>query len=118
MKGLCFLNKLRESLENCEPEEFLFIGGDFNCTENDVIDRNHNEPHKESQRVLQEIINIRICMIFGGCGIKHKDSTRGPQIRQYHVTMARLDRWYCFKHHFNTIKVVQFYLWLFLIIVW
>lgn len=35
-----FLNKVRDAVENCKPEEYLFIGGDFNCTENDSIDRN------------------------------------------------------------------------------
>ncbi len=47
-----FLNKVRDAVENVKPEEYLFIGGDFNCTENDSIDRNHKEPHMESQRAF------------------------------------------------------------------
>ncbi len=36
-----FLNKVKNVVENCKPAEYLFIRGDFNCTENDSIDRNH-----------------------------------------------------------------------------
>lgn len=30
-----FLQKLEDVLRKCDPEEFLFVAGDFNCTEND-----------------------------------------------------------------------------------
>lgn len=43
-------------LSQCEPEEFLFLGGDFNCTEKDLLDRNHVEPHAVSKRVMKQLV--------------------------------------------------------------
>ncbi|KAI3361897.1 hypothetical protein L3Q82_002225 [Scortum barcoo] len=48
------LNDLNVVLNQCGPEEFLFLGGDFNCTENDQLDRNHLEPHAASKRALKQ----------------------------------------------------------------
>lgn len=46
---LLFLDTLCSMLKNCCTEEFLWVGGDFNCTELD-IDRNHVEPHMTSRK--------------------------------------------------------------------
>lgn len=51
-----FLNKVRHMVKSCKSEEFLFLGGDFNCTEDDKIDRNHKEPHMPSQCALKQIL--------------------------------------------------------------
>ncbi len=34
----------------------MFIGGDFNCTANDTMDRDHKEPHLASQDALRKLI--------------------------------------------------------------
>uniref|UniRef100_A0A8C2GHU4 DNA-directed RNA polymerases I, II, and III subunit RPABC2 n=1 Tax=Cyprinus carpio TaxID=7962 RepID=A0A8C2GHU4_CYPCA len=31
---VCFLNNLNEILQSCNSDEYVFLGGDFNCTEN------------------------------------------------------------------------------------
>ncbi len=103
-----FLNKVRDAVENCKPEEYLFIGGDFNCTENDNIDRNHKEPHMESQCVLRQIIKEHDLYDIWRVLNKIQRQYTWTQVREYHVTMVRLDRWYCFKHHFNTIVLCNF----------
>jgi len=38
---VCFFNNLNGVLQNCNSDEYLFLCGDFNCTENYVLDRNH-----------------------------------------------------------------------------
>lgn len=40
-----FLQKLEDILCNCQPDEFLFLAGEFSCIENNQLDRNHLEPH-------------------------------------------------------------------------
>ena len=44
-----FLETVNSSLNGCSSEDFLFLGGDFNCTEAALLDRNHAEPHPASQ---------------------------------------------------------------------
>ena len=46
-----FLAKLMV-LNDMEAESFLFVGGDFNCTVDDKLDRNHLEPHAPSQNAV------------------------------------------------------------------
>lgn len=41
---ITFLNALLATLLCCSVDEFLVVGGDFNCTEQE-LDRNHAEPH-------------------------------------------------------------------------
>ena len=45
---LTVLDVLCDTIKNCSSEEYLFLGGDFNCTENPKLDRNHQEPHPAS----------------------------------------------------------------------
>lgn len=51
-----FLNILKDVLKNCKSDDFIFLGEDFNCTENDGLDINHMELHKASQQRLSDII--------------------------------------------------------------
>jgi len=40
--------------------------GDFNCTINHTLDRNHEEPHKQSSEELKPLITYRIVLrMFG-----------------------------------------------------
>lgn len=50
-----FLNSINTLLQNCRTDDYVFLGGDFNCTENERLDRNHVEPHANSSRVLREL---------------------------------------------------------------
>ncbi|KAJ4948663.1 hypothetical protein JOQ06_020193, partial [Pogonophryne albipinna] len=56
--------KLNHTLSTCDSEEYLFLGGDFNCTENPVLDRNHQEPHAASKSAL-----IRLTESFELCDV-------------------------------------------------
>ncbi len=61
----------------------------------------------ESQRVLRQIIKEHDLYDIWRVLNKTQRQYTWTQVREYHVTMARLDRWYCFKHHFNTIKCCE-----------
>lgn len=60
MQRLLFLGTLGSTLQNCNTEDYLFLGGDFNCTESH-IDRNHIEPHMASRACLK-FINMNMNM--------------------------------------------------------
>ncbi len=45
---MLFLETLCGSLKQCNMESFLVVGGDINCTSND-LDRNHIEIHMASK---------------------------------------------------------------------
>lgn len=55
IERMLFLNTLCKTLSDCDPESLLLMGGDFNCTEN-VLDRNHVEPHMQSRRRLVQLM--------------------------------------------------------------
>jgi len=54
-------------MKDLNLEELLFLCGDFNCTENDKLDRNHLEPHIASQKALTQLTRaIDFNVMFGG----------------------------------------------------
>ncbi len=59
MQRLVFLDALSSTLQTCSTEDYLFLGGDFNCTEKN-IDRNHIEPHMPSRERLTKMINVNV----------------------------------------------------------
>ena len=99
-----FLDKLSDVLNGCATEDFLFLGGDFNCTENEVLDRNHAEPHPASQHALRQLVSA-----YGLVDVwrrMHADCRQytWSHLRESRISSARLDSFYCFKHHFNIYK--------------
>ena len=99
-----FLEKVSDVLNGCATEDFLFLGGDFNCTENEVLDRNHAEPHPASQHALRQLVSA-----YGLVDVwrrMHADCRQytWSHLRESRISSARLDRIYCFKHHFNIYK--------------
>lgn len=64
-------------MKDLNSEELLFLGGDFNCTVNDKLDRNHLEPHIASQKALTQIIKRLIYVIYGGKYITKSDNILG-----------------------------------------
>lgn len=99
-----FLNELSAVLSECESEEFLFLGGDFNCTQDDELDRNHREPHAASKRAMTQLIATHsLSDIWREHHTHHRQYT-WVHTRENLLSMARLDRFYCFKHHLNVFK--------------
>lgn len=101
---VCFLNNLNEILQSCNSDEYVFLGGDFNCTENCVLDRNHVEPHTASSRTMRTLIEThKLCDIWRRLNGNDKQYT-WLHARENFISLARLDRFYCFKYHFNIVK--------------
>lgn len=92
--------------KNCSWEEMLFLGGDFNCTENDEIDRNHLEPHAASRCAMIQLVETQADI----WSLKRAETLADiwrELSRDHMVSMARLDRFYVFKHHFSTVKACR-----------
>ncbi len=49
IERMVFLDALCSVLQNVSNDDYLFLGGDFNCTESNC-DRNHIEPHMPSRK--------------------------------------------------------------------
>lgn len=69
-----YLNTLNIVLRNCEANDFLNSGGDFNCTEH-VHDRNHTEPHMHIICII-----LLTLVMFGKVLIKIKTINMGSLI--------------------------------------
>ena len=96
-----FLQKVNDVLNGCATEDYLFLGGDFNCTENAALDRNHAEPHPVSQKVLRQLVYSH--GLVDVWRRTHADCRQYTWscLRESRISSARLDHIYCFKHHFN-----------------
>ena len=101
---IMLLNELSRVLSQCGPDDFVYASGDYNCTENDLLDRNHIEPHSESKRAMKCLIETHgLTDVWRGFNNGHRQYT-WTQNRGDFLSMARLDRIYCFKQHFSTFK--------------
>ena len=99
-----FLNELNLVLKECVPEDYLFLGGDFNCTANHTCDRNHPEPHAPSQKAMLSLISTHS---LSDVWRKIHHNTRQytwVHSRERILSLARLDRFYCFTQHFSSFK--------------
>ncbi len=100
VERLLFLDTLCSTLQNCCTEEFLFLGGDFNCAELD-IDRNHVEPHMASRKHLIHLIEkYDLCDVWRAQNGNERQYT-WAHARDNCLSLARLDGFYVFKHHLN-----------------
>ena len=99
------LHVLNETLMDCSSNDFLFLGGDFNCTQNDHLDRNHPEPHMESQRLLNKLIETNDLVDVWRRLHDTKRQYTWAHVRENVISLARLDRFYCFTHHFGVFKM-------------
>lgn len=102
-----FLGTVSNKPQNHRTSDYLFLGGDFNCTEDGAIDRNHAEPHPASQHALRQLVfsNGQVDAwrrMYAGC----RQYSWSPY-RVNLVPLARLDRFYCFKHYFSTFKLCK-----------
>lgn len=100
---MVFLDTLCETLYKCNSEEHLFLGGDFNCVKSD-LDRNHVEPHLLSRkRLIQMIETNDLCDVWRSLNGKLKQYT-WAHARDNILSLARLDRFYSFKHQLSMFK--------------
>ena len=101
---VAFLNILSDCDKNCEDDGFMFLGGDFSCTEKSTLDRNHPEPHPPSSHTLRQLMeNQELSDEWRVFNSQHRQYT-WSHCREGVLSLARLDHFYCFKHHFNIFK--------------
>ena len=82
-------------------EDYLFLGGDFNCTADDN-DRNHTEPHAPSRKAML-MENLSMSDVWRKIHHNVKQYT-WVHSRDLVLSLARLDRFYSFTHHFSIFK--------------
>ncbi len=100
---IMFLHVLAETFEKCNSEEYLFLGGDFNCVESN-IDRNHVEPHMPSRKRLIQMIEVNyLCDAWKSLNGNIKQYT-WAHAHDNILSLARLDRFYYFQHHLSIFK--------------
>ena len=99
-----FLELVNSKLNCCSSEDYLFLGGDFNCTEAEFLDRNHAEPHPASQHTLKRLVYSH--GLVDVWRRMHADCRQytWSHLKEDRISLARLDRFYCFKHHFNVFR--------------
>lgn len=97
------LYSLGSTLQSCSTEEYLFLGGDFNCTESH-IDRNHIEPHMPSRERLIKVINMNdLCDIWRHFHDGQRQYT-WVHAHDNFLSLARLDRFHSSKHQLGIFK--------------
>lgn len=120
---ILFFKTLSHALSQCPQGNILVLGGDFNCTVNPDLDRNHDEPHPPSAESLKKLLHDHNLVDLWREAF--------PGVRQYtwlkansnNMSGARLDRFYVVKgnrgrffnssispsflsdHHYVSIKV-------------
>lgn len=103
VERMLFLGILCETIKQCQTESILILGGDFNCTSDD-LDRNHPEPHKPSRSKLLNVMKTcQICDVWRIFYCKERQYT-WAHARENCLSLARLDRFYCFKYQKQCFK--------------
>jgi len=100
IERMCFLDTLSHVLANCNTEDVLILGGDFNCMEN-LTDRNHVEPHMPSRKRLIELMKSNeIADVWKNFHFGQRQYT-WTHVQDNLISLARLDRFYGYKHQLN-----------------
>ncbi len=101
LERVIFFKKVDAVLKGLNPEELLFVGGDFNCTANDKLDRNHIEPHAASQKILVQLIETHdLCDIWRSMNQDVRQYT-WAHCTEHSISLARLDRIYSVQYQRN-----------------
>jgi len=61
---ILFFKKLKTALSDVLQDRMVVLAGDFNCTINHTLDRNHEEPHKQSSmknHISSHQKNLKLC---------------------------------------------------------
>ena len=65
VERVVFLDVLNEVTDKCNNEEYVFISGGFNCSEDSRSDRNHAEPHAASHTRLLHLMEAQeLCDVW------------------------------------------------------
>ncbi|KAK3548699.1 hypothetical protein QTP70_017249 [Hemibagrus guttatus] len=92
-----FLDTLSNVIADCDTADILILGGDFNCTMDD-LGRNHAEPHVASRKRLWEVKEAHRLSDIWRTFNKNKRQYTWAHAIDNSLSLARLDRFYGFKH--------------------
>lgn len=67
------------------------------------IDRNHIDPHMPSRKQFTQMVETNLCDVWRCLNGNLKQYTC-THARDNRLSLARLDRLYCFKHHLSIFK--------------
>ncbi|KAI4898271.1 hypothetical protein NFI96_030781 [Prochilodus magdalenae] len=88
---LAFLDTLHSVVQNSDVNDLLVLGGDFNCTADD-IDRSHMEPHPASRRRLRElVVENELCDVWRTLHVEQRQCT-WTHCKDHMLSLTRLDR--------------------------
>lgn len=108
---MLLLNKFCDIISGVDDN--VYSGGsgvkrwDFNCAAKASVDRNHLEPHPASSALLKRLIeNHDLKEYVGGFDGRTRQFT-WSHCRDYTRSLARLNRFHCFKHPLSVFKSCQ-----------
>ncbi|KAK3511884.1 hypothetical protein QTP70_027480 [Hemibagrus guttatus] len=96
-RGWVFLDTLSNVIADCDTADILILGGDFNCTTDD-LDRNYAEPHVASRKRLWEVMEAHKLSDIWRTFNKNKRQYTWAHAVDNSLSLARLDHFYGFKH--------------------
>lgn len=74
VERVVFLHVLNEVIDKCNNEEYVFMGGGCNSTEDSRSDRNHAEPHAASHTRLLHLMEAQeLCDVWRDKTPGHKE---------------------------------------------
>lgn len=98
-----FLNALLGTLLCCNAEEFLVVGGDFVCTEQD-LDRNHSEPYMVSYMHLKRCQRVsELCDVWRAFYDVQRQYNWTHAYNSF-LSLASFDRYYLLRHQRKNFK--------------
>ncbi len=91
---IIFFEKLSDALSHCPQNNIIMLGGDFNCTLNQQLDRNHNEPHPSSANALKKIVDYYNFVDLWRDTFPRLKQYTWMKVNSNNMSGARLDRFY------------------------
>ncbi len=89
-----FFLKLQEAMNNIPRENCIIVAGDFNCTLDHTVDRNHDEPHLNSAEALKKVIMFHSLVDVWRESFPKSRQYTWLKINSNIISGARLDRIY------------------------
>lgn len=89
----CF-RKLQEVIKGIPQERVIIVAGDFNCTVNHTVDRNHDEPHPKSSEALRNVLKYHALVDVWRESFPKEKQYTWLKMSSKIISGARLDRIY------------------------
>lgn len=91
---ILFFEKLHTALNSVPQGRIIVLAGDFNCTLDHTVDRNHEEPHRPSAEVFRKLIIYHDLVDVWREAFPDVKQYTWTKVNSNRVSAARLDRIY------------------------